>query len=92
MAGYPTGKQGERRMMQTRGFPAAGYEIEVLGELDELWASWFNDMTVAVKHASDGSPVTILTICAVDQARLRGILNKLWDLNLTVISLNLLAE
>ncbi len=38
--------------------------------------------------SSQGLPITVLTGPVVDQAALRGILNRLWDLNLTVISVN----
>jgi hypothetical protein len=90
--GYPGAEQGEMRMSCLYGIRAARYQIEVQGRLDEQWSLWFNDVTVTVNQAYDGSPVTTLTIGAVDQAKLRGILNKLWDMNLTVISVVLLAE
>jgi hypothetical protein len=43
-------------------------------------------MTITVELAGDGTPITALTGSVADQAALRGILNRLWDLNLTVIS------
>jgi len=36
----------------------------------------------------DGQPITTLTGPVADQAALRGILNKLWDLNLTLLGVN----
>jgi hypothetical protein len=45
-------------------------------------------MAVAVERADDGAAVTVLSGPVVDQAALRGILNTLWDLNLTLISVN----
>ena len=61
------------------------YRIQIEGELDEQWSDWFSGMTVAVE---DGRrKVTTLTGFA-DQAALRGILNKIWDLNLILISVN----
>lgn len=68
------------------------YQILVQGRLDEKWSAWFNDMTVTPEQAGDCMPFTTLTVHVVDQAKLRGILNKLWDMNLTVISLNRLGE
>ena len=56
------------------------YQIKVQGKLDERWADWFNGMTLASE-----SGITTLT-GVVDQAKLRGILSRIWDLNLTVIS------
>ena len=61
------------------------YRITVLGGLDERWSNWFGGMTVAVEN-EDGLPVTTLTGTVVDQPALRGILNRLWDLNLTLVS------
>jgi len=62
------------------------YQIKLKGLLDEQWSDWFNGMTIVFESASDGSPITTLTGAVVDQARLRGILSKAWDLNLTLIS------
>jgi hypothetical protein len=61
------------------------YEIRIEGELDEQWSDWFSGMTVAVEEGPKKR--TILSGCA-DQAALRGILNKLWDLNLILISVD----
>lgn len=62
------------------------YEIEVEGRLEERWAGWFDGLTARVVRRGDGSPATTLTGPVADQAALRGILNKMWDLHLTVIS------
>ena len=62
------------------------YEIQILGEIDGRWSTWFNDLTISLTHTSDQSPITTLMGPVVDQAALRGILCKLWDLNLTLIS------
>ena len=56
------------------------WQITVQGALDPQWAEWFNGMAVTF----DGS-VTTLTGPVVDQAKLRGILNKIWDLNLALV-------
>jgi len=57
------------------------YQIRVQGKLDEHWSDWFNGMAITSE-----SGITTLTGAVMDQARLRGILSKIWDLNLTVIS------
>jgi hypothetical protein len=57
------------------------YEICVLGALDEQWSDWFSGMEMIVV---DDGQVTTLT-GRVDQAALRGILNRLWDLNRVLI-------
>jgi hypothetical protein len=43
-------------------------------------------MAIEIEQASDGSQVTILRGHLADEAALRGILTKLWNLNLTLIS------
>jgi hypothetical protein len=59
------------------------YQIKVRGEIDARWSDWFDGVDIA----SDGN-VTTLTGFIIDQAVLRGILTKIWDLNLTLISMN----
>ena len=62
------------------------YQIQVEGKLDEGWSEWFKDMAVTCECTSDGSSITTLTGPVADQAALRGILNRIWDLHLTVLS------
>ena len=57
------------------------YQIKVQGRLNESWSHWFNGIAITC----EGS-VTTLTGIIVDQAALRGILSKIWDLNLQLIS------
>jgi hypothetical protein len=66
---------------------SAIYEIQVQGELDSGWQQWLDGLDVTLTHASGRVPVTILSGSVTDQAALRGLLCKLWDLNLTLISL-----
>jgi hypothetical protein len=67
---------------------AARYRIKVQGMLDEGWSDWFSGMTVTFGGAGDDAPTTTLTGVVADQAALRGVLSKLWDLNLTLISVD----
>jgi len=62
------------------------YQIKVQGQVDPSWSEWFNGMQVAAETGLDADPVTIFTGPVEDQAALRGILNHLWDLNLTILS------
>jgi len=73
------------------GKPAT-YEIRVQGRLDESWSNWFNGMTIAPEGASGDSPVTTLTGVVADQAALRGILERVWNLNLTLVSVRRLGS
>jgi hypothetical protein len=64
----------------------AAYQIKVGGRLDESWSEWFNGMAIKFESGSDGASITTLTGPVLDQAALRGILCKIWDLNLVLIS------
>ena len=67
------------------------YQIRVQGKLDESWADWFSGMTIQRECAEDSSYLTTLTGPVADQATLRGILNRIWDLNLNLISIHSLG-
>lgn len=62
------------------------YEIRVRGRIGGRWLHWLDGMATTLESGRDGSPITTLTGVVIDQAELRGILNKLWDLNLTLVS------
>ncbi len=66
--------------------PQATYEIKVRGELDQGWQQWFDGLAITSRHTGEQSSVTTFTGPVADQAALRGMLCKLWDLNLTLIS------
>jgi hypothetical protein len=68
------------------GDPSVIYQIRVQGQLETRWSDWFNDFTIMC----DGEQ-TVLTGQVTDQAALRGLLNKIWDLNLILISLDRIA-
>jgi len=61
-------------------------EIRVQGELDAAWSDWFEGMKVHVEKRERRPSITTLSGPVTDQSALRGILNKLWDLNLTLTS------
>ena len=64
----------------------ATYQITVLGHLNESWSSWFNDMTITYDSEGDDRPTSTLTGPVADQSALRGIMAKIWDLNLVLIA------
>jgi hypothetical protein len=71
--------------------PASGhYQIKVRGQLDPDWSDWFSGMTIVHEGKADNQSLTTLTGSITDQSALRGILHKLWDLNLVVHSVQLL--
>ncbi len=63
------------------------YEIRVKGHLDTRWAAWFNGLTLT--RGSDGT--TIICGPVADQAALHGVLQKIRDLGLPLISVNHVA-
>jgi hypothetical protein len=62
------------------------YKITSQGRLDDSWQHWFANFTIVREEDSRGRTLTTLTGKVSDQAALRGILIKLWDLNLSLFS------
>ena len=60
------------------------YRIELLGTLDENWSEWLSDVTISFEQQR-GEASTVI-IASLDQAGLRGVLNRMWDMNLTVLA------
>jgi hypothetical protein len=58
------------------------YEIRLAGHLDQRWAEWFDGLTLT--HQSDGA--TVLHGPVVDQAALHGLLQRVRDLGLPLVS------
>jgi hypothetical protein len=64
-----------------RQAPSA-YRLQVDGHLDQHWSPWFGDLTLT--HEDDGT--TTLAGPVADQAQLHGLLTKIRDLGVTLIS------
>jgi hypothetical protein len=60
------------------------YEIRLKGRLDSRWAVWFDGMTLTAN--SDGT--TVIAGPVVDQAALHGLLHRLRDIGLPLVSVN----
>ena len=60
------------------------YEIRLKGHLDAKWADWFDGLTIT--RADSGE--TLLRGPVVDQAALHGVLRKVRDLGLPLVSVN----
>ncbi|MFN2233543.1 MAG: hypothetical protein ACK2U1_04900 [Anaerolineales bacterium] len=63
------------------------YQISVQGYLDERRADWFDGMVIEPQVDADGRSVTKLTGTVVDQAALQGLLRRLYDLGLSLLSI-----
>jgi hypothetical protein len=68
------------------------YRIRVHGKLDPRWSEWLASMSIVSDRTTDGRPAVVLTGQLPDQAALRGVLNRLWDLNLDVVSVTRIAN
>ena len=63
------------------------FQIVIKGRIDKEWAEWFGEMEINYDEDS-----TILTGELPDQSALHGLLNKIRDLNLKLISVNSYKE
>ena len=60
------------------------YEIRIKGHLDDRWAAWFEGLTITLEDNGD----TLLTGRVVDQAALHGLLKKVRDSGLPLVSVS----
>jgi hypothetical protein len=60
------------------------YEIRVRGHLNQEWATWLNNATI--ENLANGEAV--LTVPISDQAALNGLINRVFALNLYLVSVN----
>jgi hypothetical protein len=61
------------------------YEICIKEQIDDKWLAWFDEFTVARTKSGE----TLLIGSVVDQSALHGLLAKIRDLNLTLLSIKL---
>jgi len=60
------------------------YEIRIKGHLDDRWAEWFDGLIITLEEDSN----TLLTGPVADQAALHGLLKKIRDLGMILVSVN----
>jgi len=60
------------------------YEIRLKGHLNDRWVSWLGDVTISLED--DGN--TLLTCPVIDQAALHGLLKRVRDLGMPLLSVN----
>jgi hypothetical protein len=70
----------ERQADQDHG--RDGYEIRILGHLDDRWSDWFDG--AHIRRKSDGT--TVIRAEVADQAALHGLLQKVRDVGLPLES------
>ena len=72
-----------KRLTSKGDRPEAGrYEIRLAGHLDVRWAAWFDGLTVG----QQGDGTTLISGPIADQAALHGLLQRVRDLGLTLVS------
>ena len=70
------------RHLPTGDLDATRYEIRLAGRLEARWAAWFDGLTVS--HDGDGT--TLISGHVADQAALHGLLQRVRDLGLPLVS------
>ena len=68
------------------------YRIQVEGFLDPSWAERLGGMLITNSHTKNQPPLTKLTGSMRDQAELSGVLNTLYELHLTLRSVEYLGN
>jgi hypothetical protein len=64
------------------------YQIRVKGHLDETWMDWFSRLVIVNEENGEAT----LTGEARDQVELAGVLNRMFDLNLTLLAVNRISD
>ncbi len=64
------------------------YEIRVAGRLSPEWEAWFEGMNLQVMRGEQGETITVLRGTIQDQAALFGMLTRIRDLGLKLVSIN----
>jgi hypothetical protein len=62
------------------------YQIRVQGRVTPGQADWLGGMTVSMQVTEEGDPVTMLDGTLSDQAALLGVMNALYEMHFTVLS------
>jgi len=65
---------------------SAKYQIKIQGRQTEGWADWMNELEIVTEPISNNITITTLTGMVKDQSGLHGMLNRIRDLSIPLIS------
>jgi hypothetical protein len=68
------------------------YLIKIKGKLEESWSDWLYGAAISSECEENGAVITKLTVKAIDQPALFGILDRIRDMNLLPISVEMIDE
>ncbi|MFN2184465.1 MAG: hypothetical protein ACK2UA_09380 [Anaerolineae bacterium] len=68
------------------------YRIQIKGYLDDSWSDRLGGMEIKVIEQAEDAPETILVGWLPDQAALCGVINALYNLNLALLSVELIGS
>jgi hypothetical protein len=68
------------------------YQIRIKGKLDQSWSDWLGEVEITAEQAEDGSVITTILVDAADQPALFGVLDRIRDLNFTLIQVSRVGE
>jgi len=74
----------QQRSQRTDPAWPAVYQIRLEGHLGHAWTSWFAGLSIELEDNGD----TLLTGAVVDQAALHGVLKRVRDLGVPLVSVN----
>jgi len=74
----------KHKMIDTHISNAQYYEIRIKGHLEARWAKWFDGLAITLEENGN----TLLSGPLADQAALHGLLKKVRDVGLPLLSVN----
>lgn len=77
----------QRRSQRADSVWPSVYQIRIEGHLGRAWTSWFPGLSITPEDNGD----TVLTGAVIDQAALHGLLTKVRDLGVPLVSVNRLG-